>query len=31
MKLGFLTGNIDDIEKAGRLGFPGIELNDLPP
>ena len=26
MKLGFLTGTIADIEKAGRLGFDGIEL-----
>jgi sugar phosphate isomerase/epimerase len=26
MKLGFLTGKIEDIEKAGRLGFSGIEL-----
>ncbi|HZR39614.1 MAG TPA: sugar phosphate isomerase/epimerase family protein, partial [Ktedonobacteraceae bacterium] len=27
MKLGFLTGNSADIEKAARLGFTGIELN----
>ncbi len=26
MKLGFLTGNWQDIEKAARLGFKGIEL-----
>jgi sugar phosphate isomerase/epimerase len=26
MKLGFLTGKVADIEKAARLGFPGIEL-----
>lgn len=26
MKLGFLTGSIDDIEKSARLGFDGIEL-----
>lgn len=27
MILGFLTGNISDIEKAARLGFKGIELH----
>ena len=27
MKLGFLTGNVADIEKAARLGFDGLELN----
>jgi sugar phosphate isomerase/epimerase len=27
VKLGFLTGNIADIEKASRLGFEAIELN----
>lgn len=27
MKVGFLTGNVADIEKAGRLGFSGIELH----
>ena len=27
MKLGFLTGNIADIEKAARLGFEAVELN----
>lgn len=27
MKLGFLTGNIKDIEKAKRLGFAAIELH----
>ena len=27
MKLGFLTGNISDIDKASRLGFTGIELS----
>jgi sugar phosphate isomerase/epimerase len=27
MKLGFLTGEIKDIEKAKRLGFGGIELH----
>ncbi len=26
MKLGFLTGNIADIEKAARLGFDAVEL-----
>lgn len=26
MKLGFLSGKIDDIEKAAKLGFSGIEL-----
>ena len=26
MKLGFLTGSIDDIVKSARLGFDGIEL-----
>jgi sugar phosphate isomerase/epimerase len=26
MKLSFLTGTIDDLEKAARLGFDGIEL-----
>jgi sugar phosphate isomerase/epimerase len=27
VRLGFLTGDIADIAKAGRLGFDGIELN----
>ena len=27
MKLGFLTTKVEDIEKAARLGFPGIELD----
>jgi len=27
MKLGFLTSRLEDIEKAERLGFNGIELN----
>ena len=27
MHLSFLTGNIQDLEKAARLGFDGIELN----
>ena len=27
MKLGFLTGSIDDIAKAARLGFDGLELH----
>ena len=27
MKLGFLTRNISDIEKAARLGFDGVELH----
>lgn len=26
MRLGFLTGNVGDIEKAARFGFDGIEL-----
>ena len=26
MKLGFLTGSINDIAKSARLGFDGIEL-----
>src|ERR1700694_377159 len=26
MKLSFLTGTINDLEKAARLGFDGIEL-----
>jgi sugar phosphate isomerase/epimerase len=26
MRLGFLTGSVDDIEKAARFGFDGIEL-----
>jgi len=26
MKLGFLTGNLDEIEKSARIGFTGIEL-----
>ncbi|MGH2548419.1 MAG: hypothetical protein ACRDHN_03470, partial [Thermomicrobiales bacterium] len=27
MKLGFLTNSIDDIAKAARLGFDGLELH----
>jgi sugar phosphate isomerase/epimerase len=27
MKLGFLTANVTDIEKAARLGFDAVELN----
>lgn len=27
MRLGFLSGSVDDIEKAGRLGFDAIELH----
>lgn len=27
MRLGFLSGRVEDIEKAGRIGFTGIELN----
>jgi sugar phosphate isomerase/epimerase len=26
VKLGFLTRDMADIEKAARLGFPGVEL-----
>ena len=27
MRLGFLTGDVADIEKAARFGFDGIELH----
>jgi sugar phosphate isomerase/epimerase len=27
MKLGFLTGQVEDIGKAARLGYPAVELN----